>query len=50
MAHNVVLWWIKRDMRLLDNAALIGACEAALKNEASVLPLFVFDPAETNRP
>lgn len=50
MAHTIVIWWIKRDMRLLDNAALAGACEAARRNEASVLPLFVFDPALVESP
>ena len=50
MAHDVVLWWIKRDIRLADNAALAGACSAARAGGASVLPLFVFDPALVDYP
>lgn len=34
------IWWIKRDFRLADNAAL---CEAIASSD-SVLPLFVFEP------
>jgi deoxyribodipyrimidine photo-lyase len=34
------IWWIRRDLRLTDNAALHAALEAG-----SVLPAFVIDPA-----
>jgi deoxyribodipyrimidine photo-lyase len=41
MADRVVLWWVRRDLRLTDNLALA----AALQSGARVLPVFVFDPA-----
>ena len=34
------IWWIRRDLRLTDNAALHAALQAD-----SVLPLFILDPA-----
>jgi len=34
------IWWIRRDLRLTDNAALHAALEAG-----SVLPVFIIDPA-----
>ena len=34
------IWWIRRDLRLTDNAALHSALEAG-----SVLPVFILDPA-----
>ena len=35
-----VIWWIRRDLRLTDNATLHAALEAD-----SVIPIFVLDPA-----
>lgn len=35
-----VIWWIRRDLRLTDNAALHAALEAG-----PVLPVFIIDPA-----
>lgn len=37
------IWWIRRDLRLTDNAALHSALEAG-----SVLPVFILDPAFEN--
>ena len=34
------IWWIRRDLRLTDNAALHAALEAG-----SVIPVFILDPA-----
>jgi len=34
------LWWIRRDLRLTDNAALHASLEAG-----SVIPIFILDPA-----
>ena len=34
------IWWIRRDLRLTDNASLHAALEAG-----SVIPTFIFDPA-----
>ncbi|MEP6895163.1 MAG: deoxyribodipyrimidine photo-lyase, partial [Chloroflexota bacterium] len=34
------IWWIRRDLRLTDNAALHASLEAD-----SVIPLFILDPA-----
>jgi deoxyribodipyrimidine photo-lyase len=37
----VNLWWVRRDLRLSDNQAL----QAALRQGAQVVPVFVLDPA-----
>lgn len=42
MTHAI--WWIRRDLRLSDNAALNAAMRSG-----SVVPLFVLDPALTGR-
>jgi deoxyribodipyrimidine photo-lyase len=42
----MVLWWIRRDLRLLDNATL----SAALADGQPVLPVFILDPALNQRP
>ena len=34
------IWWIRRDLRLTDNAALHASLEAG-----AVIPLFILDPA-----
>ena len=38
-----VIWWIRRDLRLNDNATLHAASQAG-----SVIPVFVIDPAFSN--
>jgi deoxyribodipyrimidine photo-lyase len=35
------IWWIRRDIRLTDNLALL----AALKESEEILPVFILDPA-----
>ena len=35
-----VIWWVRRDMRLSDNAALL----AALAHGLPVVPVFILDP------
>jgi deoxyribodipyrimidine photo-lyase len=42
----MVLWWIRRDLRLKDNATL----SAALAEDQLVTPVFILDPALTQRP
>ncbi len=37
------VWWIRRDLRLADNAALQAALEAG-----TVIPIFIIDPAFSN--
>ena len=37
---KTVIWWIRRDLRLHDNQALL----TALSNSTSVIPLFILDP------
>lgn len=37
---SVVVWWIRRDLRLTDNQALT----AAWRQAAQVIPLFILDP------
>ena len=39
------IWWIRRDLRLTDNAALQSALEAA-----PVIPVFILDPHLLSRP
>ena len=34
------VWWVRRDLRLADNPALLGACT----HQGPVVPLFVLDP------
>jgi len=36
----VAIWWVRRDLRLLDNPALIAALQ-----HGRVVPIFVLDPA-----
>ena len=40
MKHKSSIWWVKRDFRLFDNAAL---CRA-LSESKKVVPLYVFEP------
>ncbi|HSG44060.1 MAG TPA: deoxyribodipyrimidine photo-lyase [Anaerolineales bacterium] len=40
MSNITSIWWIRRDLRLTDNAALHSALQAG-----SVLPVFILDPA-----
>lgn len=42
---SVAIWWIRRDLRMVDNRAL----SAALRRYESVVPLFVIDPRLTGR-
>ena len=37
---KTAVWWIRRDLRLADNQALMAACQAA----DQVVPLFIVDP------
>ena len=37
---NTAVWWVRRDLRLIDNQALA----AALTQAESVLPVFILDP------
>ncbi|MDP4827785.1 MAG: DNA photolyase family protein [Flavobacteriales bacterium] len=39
--EKVAIWWLRRDMRIADNAALFKASKATSK----VLPVFIFDRA-----
>lgn len=41
VGQSVVIWWLRRDLRLKDNLAL----GAALDSGSRVLPVFIFDPA-----
>lgn len=40
MQHERVVWWVKRDARLVDNEALTQACNESCE----VLPLCIFEP------
>jgi deoxyribodipyrimidine photo-lyase len=41
MSHPPVIYWLRRDLRLADNPALLAALKAA--GEGGVLPLFIVD-------
>ncbi|MFW5828151.1 MAG: FAD-binding domain-containing protein, partial [Alkalispirochaeta sp.] len=49
-AIPVVLWWIKRDLRVRDNDALRAAVDDARRRRASLLPLYVWDDALVTAP
>ncbi|GIL43896.1 hypothetical protein Vafri_1477 [Volvox africanus] len=40
--RSVDLWWIRRDLRTVDNEALTGACRQA----DALLPVYCFDPRD----
>jgi deoxyribodipyrimidine photo-lyase len=42
MSDTPVIWWIRRDLRLADNAALMSACVSG----HPVIPVFVLDPLD----
>ncbi|WP_114965363.1 cryptochrome/photolyase family protein [Alkalilacustris brevis] len=45
--NSGVIWWVRRDLRLSDNAALLAACARARETGGGVIPVFVLDgPAE----
>ena len=44
------LWWIKRDLRLADNAAFTAAVARAAALGGEVLPVFAFEPMLVNAP
>jgi deoxyribodipyrimidine photo-lyase len=46
VASAVAIWWIRRDLRLHDNAALAAALERA----GSIVPLFIVDPTLLSSP
>jgi deoxyribodipyrimidine photo-lyase len=35
-----IIWWLRRDLRLTDNITL----HYALRDAASVIPVFILDP------
>jgi len=41
-----IIWWVRRDLRLHDNAAL----DHALQHSEYVIPLFILDPALLSTP
>jgi deoxyribodipyrimidine photo-lyase len=43
---DIAIWWIRRDLRLSDNHALISALDQAER----VIPLFILDPILINSP
>jgi len=45
-AKRTAVWWIRRDLRLIDNQAL----SAALATHDQVIPLFILDPALLTSP
>ena len=47
--RRVVLLWLRRDLRLADNAALDEAAARAAGPEGRLLPVFVWEPRERRR-
>ncbi|MFZ9521738.1 MAG: deoxyribodipyrimidine photo-lyase/cryptochrome family protein [Silvanigrellaceae bacterium] len=43
-----LLWWIKRDLRIADNAALAAACRVADELRMPVLALYIFEQESTS--
>jgi cryptochrome len=41
---SVTVYWFRKALRLHDNPSLLTACEHALKNGSSLLPIFILDP------
>lgn len=44
--HGPVIWWIRRDLRLGDNPALLRAIAAAETRGTGVVPVYIYDPLE----
>jgi deoxyribodipyrimidine photo-lyase len=44
------VWWIKRDFRLADNAALTEACRRVRRDGGEVLPVYAFEPSLLQAP
>lgn len=42
--HDAAIWWVRRDLRLADNAALCAACHSA----NAVLPVFIWPEPDPN--
>lgn len=38
-----VIWWVRKDLRLKDNAALTAAIDAAKASKSPVIPVFILD-------
>ena len=43
------LLWLRRDLRLADNPALVSAVAAARRSGGRLLPVFVWEPRERRR-
>jgi deoxyribodipyrimidine photo-lyase len=43
MKPSLIIYWVRRDLRLADNPALLAAGEASRKTGAPFLPLFVLE-------
>ena len=45
-----IVWWLKKDFRLSDNAAIARALEIAKERDGLVLPMFVIEPSALKAP
>ncbi|MFZ9352370.1 MAG: cryptochrome/photolyase family protein [Candidatus Limnocylindrus sp.] len=45
MSHPPVILWFRRDLRLADHPALVAAAALAKERGASLLPIFIWEPA-----
>ncbi|MBN2866263.1 MAG: deoxyribodipyrimidine photo-lyase [Thiotrichales bacterium] len=42
--------WFKRDLRVQDNVALVGALQSSKQNSAGLLPLYIIEPQAWQQP
>jgi deoxyribodipyrimidine photo-lyase len=48
--RTIHIVWFKRDLRATDHAALVGAVKAAARDGATLVPLYVVEPALWQQP
>ena len=49
MSERPAIYWLRRDLRLADNPALLAAAAAAEARHAQLLPVYVWEPRERRR-
>jgi deoxyribodipyrimidine photo-lyase len=49
-SEKIVIYWVRRDFRLLDNPALFKAVDRVRTENLSFLPVFILDPQILNIP
>jgi len=49
VSERPAIYWLRRDLRLADNPALLAAAAAAEARHAQLLPVYVWEPRERRR-